>query len=155
MRGAIPSVSDAPVAALRQGRGPVTTRSWWWKWGDSNSGPPPQALPSKLDCPGWLTCDSLLPVVAAVARYTPRSARRPAPSPQHADREQRDKGEQRGQKGDLQPDGGGGAEAESLVVDSGAATRIATRLTHTTRKKLRTNACIRLTIAHLPSVTAS
>jgi hypothetical protein len=39
-------------------------------WGDSNSGPPPQAPPGN-GCAGWLTCDSLLPIVTACARRTP------------------------------------------------------------------------------------
>jgi hypothetical protein len=39
-------------------------------WGDSNSGPPPQAPPGN-GCAGRLTCDSLLPVVTARARWTP------------------------------------------------------------------------------------
>ena len=67
----------APGSAVGGGPSSVTTVSWargrkarGSRWGDSNSGPPPQAPPGS-GCAGWLTCGSLAPVVTARARCTP------------------------------------------------------------------------------------
>jgi hypothetical protein len=45
----------------------------WWRWGDSNSGPPPERLPGG-GCAGGLTCGFFAPVATARARCTPLPA---------------------------------------------------------------------------------
>jgi hypothetical protein len=45
-------------------RGRSATCLLWWRWGDSNSGPPPEVVPGG-GCADALTCGSLAPVVTA------------------------------------------------------------------------------------------
>jgi Phage integrase family len=54
-------------------RGRSVTCLCWWRWGDSNSGPPPGRLPGGR-CVGGLTCGALAPVVTAGDRCSPLSA---------------------------------------------------------------------------------
>jgi hypothetical protein len=54
-------------------RGRSATCLCWWRWGDSNSGLPPQRLPGD-PCAGGLTCGALAPVVTAGDRCSPLSA---------------------------------------------------------------------------------
>jgi len=45
----------------------------WWRWGDSNSGPPPDVAP-RGGCAVGLSCGSLLPVMTTRARCSPLPA---------------------------------------------------------------------------------
>jgi hypothetical protein len=64
-----------PDVASRKQRSRSQTCSCWWRWGDSNSGPPPDVLPARRPYRS-LTCGSSEPIVTAGVRSSPLGADR-------------------------------------------------------------------------------